>query len=128
MMPKLSTLSAEAVDLGIGTEAAAELGGYKVSYVNVNEDTDLTPLLQGLPDDKCPCPHWGYVFKGRMWWRLGDHEESHEAGDAFFVPGGHTSGADAGSEFVIFSPTEQMAPVDEHIRRRAEELQSAARP
>jgi hypothetical protein len=62
-----------------------------------------------------------------MWWRFGDHKEAHEAGDTFFVPGGHTSGADAGSEFVIFSPNEQMAPVDEHIRRRAEEPQSAAR-
>lgn len=126
-MPKLSTQTTVPVDLGMGTEAAAELGGYKVSYVNVTQDTDLTPLLQGLPNDQCPCPHWGYVFKGRMWWRSAEGEEAHEAGDAFYVAGGHTSGADAGSEFVIFSPTAEIERVEEHMMRRVQEMQGASR-
>lgn len=125
-MPKLSTRTAESVDLGIGSEAAAELGAYKVSYVNVREDADLTPLLQGLPNDQCPCDHWGHVIQGRMWFRLGDVEEAYEAGDAFYVPGGHTAGADAGAEFVIFSLTADIVPVEAHIMRRAQELSGAA--
>lgn len=111
-MPKLSTHDAKQVDMGAGREASEELGGCKVSYVTVSQDTDLTPLLQRLPDDKYPCPHWGYVIARRIWWRLGDEEESHGPGDAFFVPGGHTSGADAGSTFVIFSPTTEMTRVE----------------
>lgn len=126
-MPKLSTRSAPAIDMGVGSEAADELEGYKVSYVNVHQDADLTPLLQGLPNDQCSCPHWGYVFKGRMWWRFGDREESHEAGDAFFVPAGHTSGADAGTEFVIFSPVDQFAVVEAHMAQRAQALHAGAR-
>jgi hypothetical protein len=125
-MPKLSTRDTVQVDMGPGSEAAAELGEYKVSYVTVHQDTDLTPLLQGLPNDECGCPHWGYVVAGRMWWRFGDHEESHGPGDAFFVPGGHTSGADAGSTFVIFSPTEQIAVVEAHMMARAQALFPAA--
>src|SRR5207245_7421707 len=27
---------------------------------------DLAPLLKGLPDDRCQCPHWGFLFKGRI--------------------------------------------------------------
>lgn len=126
-MPRLSTHDAEQVDMGPGREASAELGDYKVSYVTVSEDTDLTPLLQGLPDDQCPCPHWGYAIEGRMWFRFGDGEESYGPGDAFFVPGGHTSGADAGSTFVIFSPTDQIAPVESHMMQRAQALSSAPR-
>jgi hypothetical protein len=126
-MPRLSTHDAKQVEMGPGREAAEELGGYKVSYVTVDHDVDLTPLLQGLPGDQCPCPHWGYVIQGRMWWRLGDEEESHGAGDAFFVPGGHTSGADAASTFVIFSPTEEIARVESHMKQRAEALFSSPR-
>lgn len=126
-MPRLSTRDAKQVDTGAGREASEELGGYKVSYVTVNQDTDLTPLLQGLPDDKCPCPHWGYVIAGRIWWRLGDEEESHGPGDAFFVPGGHTAGADAGSTFVIFSPTAEITRVESHMMQRAQALFPSAR-
>ena len=89
-------------------------------------DADLSPLLQGLPNDQCPCPHWGYVFKGRTWFRFGDREEVYEAGQAYYVPGGHTSGAWAGAEFVAFSPDDVLAPVDAHMMRRAQELQAAA--
>lgn len=126
-MPRLSTHDATQVDMGPGREASEELGGYKVSYVTVNQDTDLTPLLQGLPDNECPCPHWGYVIEGRVWWRHGDAEESHGPGDAFFVPGGHTSGAGAGSTFVIFSPTEEIARVESHMMQRAQALSASPR-
>jgi len=125
-MPKVSKASAAHVDQrGPGTEWHDELGGYKVSVVDLAADADLTELLKGFPNDECPCPHWGYVIKGRMWWRFGDREEVHEAGDAFFVPPGHTSGADAGSEFVVFSPSDVLSPVEEHMARRAQQLQEA---
>jgi hypothetical protein len=58
-----------------------------------------------------------------MWWRFGNREESVEDSEAFYAPPGHTSGADAGSEFLVFSPTETMAPIESHMMRRAEELQ-----
>ena len=42
-------------------------------------------MFKGLPNDKCSRPHWGYVFKGRLTFDCGDHEEVFEAGDAFHV-------------------------------------------
>jgi hypothetical protein len=40
-----------------------ELDGYTVSFTSLLEDIDATPLMKGLPDERCQCPHWGYVFK-----------------------------------------------------------------
>jgi mannose-6-phosphate isomerase-like protein (cupin superfamily) len=125
-MPKMSKASAANVEeFGPGKEWHDDLDGYKASFVEVSEDTDLTPLLQGLPNDQCYCPHWGYVLTGRMWFRTDAGEESYGPGDAYYVPAGHTAGANAGSEFLIFSPSEQIAEVEAHMMRRAQELQSA---
>jgi hypothetical protein len=49
----------------------------------------LHPLFKGLPDDRCQCPHWGYVLKGRMRIRYPDHDEIIEAGDAYYMVPGH---------------------------------------
>jgi hypothetical protein len=113
-------------DQGPGRDWSADLEGYTVSLVELSEDADLTPLLKGLPHDQCQCPHWGYVIKGRMWWRYTDGEESCPAGTAFYVPPGHTAGADAGSEFVVFGPAELVREVDAHMAMRAQELQGIA--
>lgn len=121
-MPKVSKQSATPNSDGPGTEWRADLDGYTASLVEVSADADLTELLKGLPNDQCPSSHWGYVLKGRMWFRDGEREESFGPGDAFYVRPGHTSGADKGSEFVVFSPTEVMADVEAHMMRRAQEL------
>jgi hypothetical protein len=121
-MPKVSRTSVKPNTEMPGKEWAAELDGYSASIVQITEDVDLTPLLQGLPGDQCPSPHWGYVFKGRMWWKHDDHEEEFGPGDAFYVAPGHTAGADAGSEFVVFSPSEIMTEVEAHMGKRAQEL------
>jgi hypothetical protein len=60
-----------------------------VSFTSLLQDIDATPLLKGLPDDRCPCPHWGYVLKGKMTARYAERDEVFEAGDAFYTPPGH---------------------------------------
>ena len=121
-MPKVSKNSVKPGTDMPGREWVSELDGYSTSIVEVDADTDLSPLLQGLPNDQCPSPHWGYVFKGRMWFRSNGKDEVFEPGDAFYIGPGHTSGADAGSEFVVFSPSEVMNEVEAHMGRRAQEL------
>jgi quercetin dioxygenase-like cupin family protein len=121
-MPKMSKQTATPNSEGPGTEWAGELDGYSASIVQVKGDADLTELLRGLPGDRCPSPHWGYVLSGRMWFRSDRGEESFGPGDAFYVAPGHTSGADDGSEFVVFSPSEIIAEVNAHMGRRAQEL------
>lgn len=125
-MPKVSKASAEHVEeQGPATEWHEELDGYRVGFVKLTAEADLTELLKGLPNDECACPHWGYVQSGRMWFRFGDREEAYEAGDAFYAPPGHTSGADAGSEFLMFSPSNVMTEIEAHMMRRARQLQGA---
>jgi hypothetical protein len=121
-MARFSKQDAQPMRRGPGTEWRADLDGYTVSIVAVTADTDLTELLKGLPQDQCPCPHWGYVTHGSMWFRYDDREETINAGDSFYAPPGHTSGAAEGAEFVIFSPGETMATVDAHMAQRAKEL------
>jgi hypothetical protein len=109
-MPKTSREKAAHVDdLGIAEDRHDALDGYTVDFTEIRQDMDLTPLLKGLPDDLCHCPHWGYVFKGRITVNYADRAGVFEAGDAFYMSPGHASKAEAGSEFLQFSPTEELA-------------------
>jgi hypothetical protein len=75
-----------------------------VSFETFRESLDTTPLHKGCPDDRCQCPHWGYVLKGQARILLLDHEEIIRAGDAYYLPPGHHVVYEAGAEIVEFSP------------------------
>jgi hypothetical protein len=63
-MPKVSKDSAAHVEQhGPVEDRHEDLDGYTVNFVSFAQDIDATPLLKGLPDDSCPCPHWGYVSR-----------------------------------------------------------------
>jgi hypothetical protein len=66
--------------------------------------TDTEPVFKGLPDDRCQCPHWGYVVRGRLRVRYADHEETLSAGDAYYLAPGHLPIFDEDTEVVEFSP------------------------
>ena len=126
-MPKVSKESAAQVDdMGpVGEDRHEDLDGYTVNFVTLRQESDLAPLLKGLPDDRCQCPHWGYVFKGTLTWRFADHEEVYEAGDAYYAPPGHIPVASAGSEFVSFSPTDELQVVEAAMLRNMQAMQGA---
>jgi glyoxylate utilization-related uncharacterized protein len=125
-MPKVSKESAaRVVDHGPVVDRSEDLDGYTVNFVSFDADIDGAPLLKGLPDDRCQCPHWGYVLKGRMTYTFADHEETVEAGDAFYLPPGHTPAVEAGTEFVQFSPAEELKTVEAAMERNAREMQRA---
>ena len=105
-MPKLSKETAPQVeDMGPMTGRYGELDGYTVGFEEFREDADGTPLFKGLPDDRCQSPHWGYVVRGSVTFRYADHDETYEAGDAYYAPPGHIPVIKAGTEVVEFSPT-----------------------
>jgi hypothetical protein len=124
-MPKTSRETATVDDYGIAEDRHDDLDGYTVNFVSVRQDSDLAPLLKGLPDDRCQCQHWGYVFEGRLTFTFGDREEVYEAGDAFFTPSGHTPRADAGSTWVQFSPTEALQVTEAAMARNMEAMRAA---
>jgi len=107
-MPKVSKSDASQVqDIGIVEFRNEELGGFIVEFSSFREDADATQLLKGLPDDRCQSPHWGYVLKGSLTFNYSDHEETYEAGDAYYGPQGHIPRVTAGTEVVEFSPAEE---------------------
>jgi hypothetical protein len=118
-MPKVSKTSAsqEQHVEGIVHERAEELDGYTVSFDTFLGDLDGAPMLKGAPDDQCQCPHWGYMFKGKMTFRFADREETYEAGDAFYAPAGHTPVMYEGAEVLMFQPTDELAKTMEVIMK-----------
>jgi len=124
-MSKVSKDSAQVEDHGPVVDRHEDLDGYTVNFVSFRQDIDATPMLKGLPDDRCQCPHWGYVFKGRLTFRFADHDEVFEAGDAFYLPPGHVPIAEAGSEYLQFSPAEELEAVRAVLMRNMQEMQRA---
>lgn len=90
-------------------------GGYSVCFERHTADADLTEMFRGLPDDVSPLAPWGYVIAGRIGFRFEGREETYEAGDAYYVPPGHTVVHHAGTEIIDFSPTEVLATTIEVV-------------
>ena len=105
------------MDFEIAEDRTCELDGFTVNFVTIRQDHDLAPMLASLPGGMCQCPHWGVMTKGRMTVRYADREEVLEAGDAFYMPPGHTPAAEAGTEFTIFSPTDLLAETEAAIAK-----------
>ena len=123
-MPRISKDTASTTETAPGYEGHFEdLGGYTVAFEEYTEDADLAALFVGLPDDKCQCPHWGFVIKGKVTYHHQGGSETIEAGQAYFVPPGHTPELHAGTELVEFSPTADLERTLEVVLRNAEALQ-----
>jgi hypothetical protein len=124
-MPRVSRESAQIEDHGPVEDRHDDIDGYTVSFVSFREDIDATPLLKGLPDDRCQCPHWGYVTKGKLTFRFGDRDEVFEAGDAFYTPPGHIPVQhDPGSEMVLFSPAQELRETEAVMAKNMQAMQA----
>ncbi|MDS0478586.1 hypothetical protein [Natrinema sp. 1APR25-10V2] len=86
----------------------AEWGEMRVGFETYLQDFDDAPLLKGLPNDRCQCPHWGYLLSGRMIVRYEDREEAVKAGDVYYMAPDHTIAVDAGTVLIEFSPKEKF--------------------
>ena len=90
-MPNVSkvTASEQIAFEGIDVRLENFEGGYSVCFQSHTADADLADLFRGLPDDRAQLPRWGYVIR-KVGFRFSDREETYEAGDAYYVPPGHT--------------------------------------
>jgi len=95
-------------------------GGYTVAFEDYTQDADLSPYFDGLPDNRCQSPHWGYVIEGKVTYTFGDHEETYGTGDAYYVPPGHTPKLYAGTRVVEFSPTDDLDRTIEVVTKNME--------
>jgi len=106
-------LEATALDGYEGRQVDA--GGMRIAFESMpaHFPPDDSPF-KGLPDDRCQCDHWGYLFKGsfRVTYKDGS-EEVVRGGEAYHLRPGH---------FVqTLEPVEliEISPVAEHDRTMA---------
>ena len=95
--------------------------GLVVGYFELPAGTDFTPFFKGLPNDECPCPHWGYVTKGAVHIRYTDGaEEVTREGEVFYWPAGHTGWVEEDTAFLDFSPEKEHKLVSDHMAKNME--------
>jgi hypothetical protein len=95
---------------------ATAYGAIAAEHYRLAAGTDLGPLLQGLENDMCQAPHWGYLISGELTVDFSDgSQEKPRSGDLFFWPPGHTVRADRETEMVLFSPQHEHTPVLNHV-------------
>jgi hypothetical protein len=79
---------------------------------------DHTAAYQGLGGAVCPCPHYGYVFTGRIrasypgtnW-----PDEVAETGEAYFFPAGHVLIYEADTEALELNPAGALQTLMDHF-------------
>lgn len=95
---------------------ATGYGTISGEYFSLGAGTDIAPLLQGLKDDLCQAPHWGYMLQGKLAVTYTDGEqESVEGGDLFYWRPGHTVKVDEDAEVILFSPQHEHSQAIDHM-------------
>jgi hypothetical protein len=85
-------------------------------YFSLDAGTDIAPLLQGLEDDACQAPHWGYLISGRLVVDYTDGStDTCRGGDLFYWPPGHSVRVTDDAEIVLFSPLSEHTHALDHM-------------
>ncbi|WP_028463671.1 hypothetical protein [Nocardia sp. 348MFTsu5.1] len=98
-------------DFGVTTA-----GAIGAEYFSLGAGTDIAPLLQGLDNDACHAPHWGYMISGEVVVSFSDGTtETCIEGDLYYWPPGHSVRVAQDSEVVMFSPQVEHGAVMDHM-------------
>jgi hypothetical protein len=97
-------------------------GNMMISYAKMPVGP-LDAILEGLPNNSCQCPHWGYLFKGQITIQYHNGEkEVIKAGDVYYLPPGHSGSIDEEAVAIEFSPEKEYNEVIEHIKKKLQAL------
>jgi hypothetical protein len=102
-------------------------GGMTVDMNKAPAGTDFTPLLEGLENDHCQVPHWGYVIQGAV--QIEYEDESTEVfseGEVFYMKPGHTALVLKDLQLVSFSPEDGMHDLGKHLEKKVAEMQQTS--
>ena len=96
-----------------------EWGDMAVRYARLPAGTDMSPVLEGLPGDRCPSDHWGIVLEGSITMVHADGtKELTRAGEAYYWPAGHTAFTDEDTAFVEIGPRNAMRQFGDHAKAK----------
>src|SRR5438105_1270156 len=113
-----------AVDDGPVVIRQVDWGDMTVSLEQFPAGLETAPIFKGLPDDRCQCEHWGYVVSGQIRVIYKDREETLKAGDAYYMPPGHTTVFEEPTEVVEYSPRGEYLKTMEVAARNMAAMQS----
>ncbi|MBA3394500.1 MAG: cupin domain-containing protein [Deltaproteobacteria bacterium] len=102
---------------------ATGYGKISGEYFSLAAGVDTTPLFQGLAGNACQCPHWGFVLKGTITTTdAAGVQETVNANDLFYWPGGHNVKVTADAELIMFSPQHEHTVVIDHMREKVKSM------
>jgi len=105
-------IARQAIDFG-DPSAFSSLGA---EYFSLGAGTDIAPLLEGLDDDACHAPHWGFMISGHVVVAYTDGtEETCISQDLFYWPAGHSVRVVDDAEVILFSPQAEHGTVMNHM-------------
>lgn len=110
-------------DLPVGMKAPGTVmrsqsgfGGMAVAFNEVPSGGDMTPLFEGLPNNACPAPHWGYILEGSIRLKYIDGtEETVNAGEVFYWPPGHVPFVEKNLKIIDFTPENDFRILMDHL-------------
>lgn len=106
---------------------AGAFGTISGEYFTLAKGVDTTPLFQGLEENLCQCPHWGFVLRGQITVTdAGGQRETVRKNDLFYWPPGHNVCVDDDAEIVMFSPQQEHSHVIEHMIEKVKGAQASA--
>jgi hypothetical protein len=112
----------ELTPLHVGSDgtrmAMSELGGMAAAYYHLPAGHDSRPLYRGLPNDMCPCRHWGYIVRGKLEMLTPTGSELLQAGQLFHLAPGHVGIVLEDTEMVEFTPIDEYRRKSEFIAAR----------
>ena len=125
-MPKVSKDSAtQGGEYGPVMDRSDQLEGYTVNFMSFREDIDGDAAAEGAPRRPLPVPALGLRAQRQVTFRYADHEEVFEAGDAFYTPPGHVPVEhEPGTEFVMFSPAEELRKTEAVMMKNMQAMQA----
>ena len=104
----------------------ADLDGYTVGFESYTADADPAELFKGLPNNRCQCPHWGVVVRGKLIYRYANGEDVIMAGQAYYARPGHLPVFYADTEIVEFSPTAELQQTMQVVLKNLEAASAAS--
>jgi hypothetical protein len=98
---------------------ATGYGAMSAEFFSLGAGTDIAPLLQGLKNDHCQAPHWGYLAKGVVvvTYTNGTTDKV-KAGDLYYWPPGHSVRVEEDAELLMFSPQHEHIEVIDHMKAK----------
>ena len=102
-----------------------EWGDMNVAWEAWPAGMDSTPIFNGLPDNRCQCPHWGFVIKGQMLIKYDGQEEIINAGEVYYLPPGHIPIFEEDTELIEFSPKGEYQKTMDVVKKNMETLNNA---